>query len=79
MMSMKLSDISNLSIKSSYYCCIISGSSRNEAINLMRNANLTEKSGTLENIKNLLSYVKMGKEILTFGDTEFEKKHFLEQ
>ena len=45
----------------------------------MRNANLTEKSGTLENIKNLLSYVKMGKEILTFGDTEFEKKNFLEQ
>ena len=79
MMSMKLSDISNLSIKSAYHCCIISGISKNEAINLMRNANLTEKSGTLENIKNLLSYVKMGKEILTFGDTEFEKKNFLEQ
>ena len=27
-------------------------------------------------IKNLLSRVKMGKEILTFGDIEIEKKKF---
>ena len=41
----------------------------------MRNANLTEKSGTLENIKTLLSHIKMGKEILTFGDIEIEKNN----
>ena len=36
-----------LSIKVSYYCCIISVISKNEAINLLQNADLTEKSGTL--------------------------------
>ena len=27
----------------------------------------------VEHYKTLLSYIKMGKEILTFGDTEIEK------
>ena len=27
--------------------------------------------------KNLLSHIKMGKEILTFGDNEIEKKQIL--
>ena len=39
----------------------------------MQNADLTKKSATLWNIKNLFSYVKMGKEILTFGNIEIEK------
>ena len=30
-----------------FYCCIISLISENEAIKLMQNADLTEKSGTL--------------------------------
>ena len=47
MMSMNLSDIAILNIKSVDYHCIISRISKNEAINLMQNANLTEKSGTL--------------------------------
>ena len=47
MMSMNLSDIAILNIKGSDYCCIISLISKNEAINLMQNADLTEKSGTL--------------------------------
>ena len=47
MMSMNLSDIANLSIESADYRCIISGITKNEAINLMQNADLTEKSGTL--------------------------------
>ena len=34
----------------------------------MQNADLTEKSGTLWNIKTLFSYIKMRKEILTFSD-----------
>ena len=47
MMSMNLSDIAILNIKGSDYCCIISLISKNEAIILMQNADLIEKSGTL--------------------------------
>ena len=43
-MSMNLSDIAILSLKSADYCCIISGISKSEAINVMQNADLTEKS-----------------------------------
>ena len=47
MMSMNLSNIAILNIKGSDYRCVISGISKNEAINLIQNADLTEKSGTL--------------------------------
>ena len=47
MMSIILSDIAILNIKGSDYCCIISLIIKSEAINLMQNADLTEKSGTL--------------------------------
>ena len=47
MMSMNLSDIAILNIKGFDYLCIISLISKNEAIKLMQNADLTEKSGTL--------------------------------
>ena len=47
MMSMNLSDIAILNIKGSDYRCIISLISKNEAINLMQNADLTIKSRTL--------------------------------
>ena len=47
MMSMNLSDIAVLNIKVSDYCCIISLISKNDAINLLQNAALTEKSGRL--------------------------------
>ena len=43
MISMNLSDIAVLNLQGSYYGCIISL----EAINLMQNTDLTEKSGTL--------------------------------
>ena len=46
-MSMNLSDIPILNIKASDYHCIISRISKNEAISLMQNADLTEKSGIL--------------------------------
>ena len=46
MMFMNLSDIAILNIKSANYRCIIRGISKNEAINLMQNADLTKKSGT---------------------------------
>ena len=47
MTSINLSNIAILNIKGSDYCCIVSLISKNEAINLMQNADLTEKSGTL--------------------------------
>ena len=42
-----LSDIAILNVKGSYYCCIISGISKNDAINLMSNVDFTEKSRIL--------------------------------
>ena len=47
MMPVNFSDIAILNIKGSDYCCIISLMSNNEAINLLQNADLIEKSGTL--------------------------------
>ena len=47
MMSINLSDIAILNIKDSDYRCSISLISKNEAINLMQNADLTEKNETL--------------------------------
>ena len=47
MISVNLSDIANLNIKVSDYRCIISLIRKNEAVNLIQNADLTEKCGTL--------------------------------
>ena len=47
MMSMNHSDIAILNITSADYCGIFSGISKIEAINLMQNMALTEKSITL--------------------------------
>ena len=47
MMSINLSDIDILNIKDSDYYCVISLISKSEAIKLLQNAGLTEKSGTL--------------------------------
>ena len=44
---MNLLDIAALNIKGSGYLCIISLIRKNEVINLMQNADLTAKSGTL--------------------------------
>ena len=44
MMSMNLSDVAILKIYGTDYCCIISGISKSEAINLMNSADLTEKA-----------------------------------
>ena len=45
--AINVNDITILNIKGSDYRCIISLISKNEAIKLLRNADLTEKSGTL--------------------------------
>ena len=47
MMSIILCDIAILNIKGSDYCCVISLISKNEAVNLLKNADLTEKCGRL--------------------------------
>ena len=47
MMSICLSDIAILNIVGSDFCWTISLISKNEAINLLQNANLTEKIGKL--------------------------------
>ena len=47
MMPMNLSDIIFLNTSGADYRCIISGISNSEAINLIQNINLREKSGTL--------------------------------
>ena len=57
MMSMNISDIAVLSIKGTDYRCIISLISKNEATNLMQNADLTEKVEHIKH-KNLLSHIK---------------------
>ena len=44
MMSMNLSDIAILNIKGADYCFLISGISKCEAINIMQNIDLAEKS-----------------------------------
>ena len=46
-MSIILRDIAIFNFKGSDYCCIISLISKNEAIKLLQNADLTNKSGTL--------------------------------
>ena len=47
MMSMDLSSIAVLNIKSTGYGCIISGISKSKTINLMQNIDLTKKSRKL--------------------------------
>ena len=47
MMSMNLSNINMLKSKNADYRCIISGIIKNEAINLLQNIGLTERSGIL--------------------------------
>ena len=64
---MILTDIAILNIKGSDYYCIISLIRKNEAINVMQNVDLTEKSG-------IIIIWKSSKDILTFGDIEFEKQ-----
>ena len=44
MMSISLSNMAVLNIKNADYCCIISAISKNEIIDLMQNADLTEKA-----------------------------------
>ena len=66
-MSINLSDIAFLNICGVDYCCIINGISKSEAVGLLTNASLNEKSRSLQNI---------GTKIITFGDIETKKRKF---
>ena len=76
MMCMNFSNIDFLNIEGSDYRCIISLISKNEAINLIQNVDLTEKNQIIIKHKNLLSHIKTGKEILTFDNIEIERNKF---
>ena len=60
MMSINLSDIAILNIEGSDYRCIISLISKNDASNLMQNANLTEKKWNIIKYKKFLFICKNG-------------------
>ena len=45
-----------LNIDGADYCCNIIGISKTEPKNLLKNADLSEKSGTLQNINFLTAY-----------------------
>ena len=47
MISMNLSDIAIININDVDYCCIINGTSKYEAVNLLQKANLNRKSTAL--------------------------------
>ena len=75
MMSMNFSDIAILSISGADYCCIISGISKSEALNIVRTLILVKIQNIIKD-ENLLSHIRMGKEILRFDDIEIQKDKF---
>ena len=78
----KLSDIAIWNIKGSDYCCIISLIIKNESVDLLKNADLTEKSGTLKVIKLKIIIIifkiiyKMEKIITNFDGIKIPKQKF---
>ena len=67
MMSINPSDNAILNIKDSDYCCIISLISKNETINLMQNADLTEKKQNIIKHKQFIFIYKNGLKNFKFG------------
>ena len=74
MMSIYINNIAILNIHGVNYCCIISGISKSETINLFKNADFIEKRGTFMKHKKIIFI--MTKEIITFGDIQIEKRKF---
>ena len=62
MMSVTLSDIAISNIKGSDYRCVISLISKREAINLLKNTDLTEKSGTISIKKYIIFFESIYKD-----------------
>ena len=67
-MPMNLSNIAVLNINNVHFCCIINRISKNEAINLVQKYQSSKKEQSIIKHKNLLSHIKIRKEILSFGD-----------
>ena len=65
-MPVNLNDIAFLNVNGADYRCIINGISKNDAVNLLQNTNLTEGRGVLKNRKikkNLLPCTKWVKKL----------------
>ena len=75
-MSINLRNIAILNIKGSDYCCIISLISKNEAIKLLQNANLTEKKEHYKEIKKVLKGYMRIEKFIKFDDIEIQKQKF---
>ena len=65
-----------LNIRSVDYLCIINGISKNNAINILQNANLIKERGELKKLKKIITTYKMGNGMIKFGDVEVEKNKF---
>ena len=74
MMSTKLRHIAILNIKGGVYCCIIRGISKSEAKKHNAKYCLYQTKQNIIKDQDLLSNIKIGKEILTSGDIKTEKK-----
>ena len=74
MMSISLSNTATLNIKSSDYHCIVSLISKNEATNLLQNADWTEKWEHYKKKKSFWKYMwKWKKTIIKLDDVEIKK------
>ena len=71
---MSLGDIAILNIKGPDYCCFISLITKKWGHKPNAKYRFNQKTLSILKDKNLLSHIKMGKEILTFGYIETEKK-----
>ena len=62
--AMSFNDVAIVSVKGNYYRIQFWYMSKDEAINILRNPDLTEKNGTLQNTENFLQRIKdVSKEI----------------
>ena len=64
-----------LNIRDFDYHCIINGSGWTDAVKLMKNVALTKDREVLWKQKNY-NHIKIGKEIIKFGETEIRKQKF---
>ena len=62
---MSAKDVVILNINGADYRCIINGNCKSDALNLLRNDNLTNK-GDKKKLRKLITLYKMDKEIITF-------------
>ena len=70
---MNLSDIAILNFKGFDYRCLISLISKNDAMNFFAKCWFDQKKPNIIKHKLLVSYITMGKKIVTFRDIEIEE------